>query len=281
MKPPGTITVRPMAMPEIGIAIDWADSEGWNPGIHDGECYHAIDPEAFRAVLLDGHLAGSFSLMVYSDRFAFGGFYIVDPEYRGRGLGLWMQEYVDGLARSYNLGIDGVFAMQDRYAAHGFLFSHRNIRFEGTGGGERPPGLVEVNNVPFEDLAGYDARHFPAGRPRFLRYWLAQPGATGFAAVEDGTIRGYGQVRPCRRGSKIGPLFADTPSIAEQIFQGLSAAVPGEPLFLDVPEPNREALALAGRHRMVQVFGTARMYTKEIPDLPMDEWYGVTSFETG
>jgi len=88
-------------------------------------------------------------------------------------------------------------------------------------------------------------------------------------------------VRPCRRGAKIGPLFADTPEIAERIYCGLAAAVPGQPLFLDVPEPNGAGIALAERHRMVPVFGTARMYTKEIPDLPLDECYGVTSFETG
>jgi len=88
-------------------------------------------------------------------------------------------------------------------------------------------------------------------------------------------------VRPCRRGAKSGLLFADTPEIAGRIYSGLAAAVPGQPLFLDVPELNKGGVALAERHGMVPVFGTARMYTKEIPDLPLDECYGVTSFETG
>lgn len=277
----GEITVRPMTEAEVGVAVDWAEREGWNPGISDGECYYAVDPEAFFAVLLDGRMIGSFSIMVYPGGFAFGGFYILDPAYRGRGIGLAIQEYADRLAGDYNLGIDGVFAMQDRYAAHGFLFSHRNIRYEGIGGGSRPPGLVDAASVPFESLVSYDARHFPAERPEFLRHWLAQPGATALAVIEGGKVRGYGQVRPCRRGAKIGPLFADTPEIAERIYSGLAAAVPGQPLFLDVPEPNKEGVLLAKQHGMVPVFGTARMYTKEIPDLPLDQCYGVTSFETG
>lgn len=277
----GEIAIRPMTRTEVGIAVDWAEREGWNPGLSDGECYYAVDPQAFFAVLLDGRLIGTFSIMVYPDEFAFGGFYILDPECRGRGIGLAIQEYADRLAEPYNFGIDGVFEMQDRYRAHGFLFSHRNIRYEGLGGGTRPPGLADAANVPFDALVRYDARHFPAERPEFLRHWLAQTGATALAVLEDGEVRGYGQVRPCRRGAKIGPLFADTPEIAERIYCGLAAAMPGLPLFLDVPEPNGAGVALAERHGMVPVFGTARMYTKEIPDLLLDECYGVTSFETG
>jgi len=48
-----------------------------------------------------------------------------------------------------------------------------------------------------------------------------------------------------------------------------------------VPEPNAGGVRLAQRHGMAPVFGTARMYTKEIPDLPLDKCYGVTSFESG
>lgn len=54
--------------------------------------------------------------------------------------------------------------------------------------------------------------------------------------------------------------------------------IPG-PMFL--PLRPRGGVRLAQRHGMAPVFGTARMYTKEIPDLPLDQCYGVTSFETG
>ncbi len=69
--------------------------------------------------------------------------------------------------------------------------------------------------------------------------------------------------------------------MAERLFRALSAAVPGEPLFLDVPEPNAEALALAARHGMHEVFGTARMYSRSVPALPLERIYGITTFELG
>lgn len=71
----------------------------------EGEVGIAVDPKAFFAVVLDGRLVGSFSIMVYSDEFAFGGFYILDPEYRGQGIGLAILEHIDRLAESYNFGI--------------------------------------------------------------------------------------------------------------------------------------------------------------------------------
>ncbi len=57
--------------------------------------------------------------------------------------------------------------------------------------------------------------------------------------------------------------------------------MPGEPLFLDLPEPNGDAVALAARHGMREVFGTARMYSRSVPPLPLDRIYGITTFELG
>ena len=108
------------------------------------------------------------------------------------------------------------------------------------------------------------------------------PESVGVAYVEDGQILGYGLVRRCYRGHKIGPLFADTPEIGESIFSSLTNRVPeGSPIFLDVPEVNPSAVDLASRYRMKKVFETARMYTKEVPYIKVDRLFGVTTFELG
>jgi hypothetical protein len=52
-------------------------------------------------------------------------------------------------------------------------------------------------------------------------------------------------------------------------------------LTLDIPESNPAAVALAERRGMTSVFETARMYTKEPPALPIEQVFGVTSFELG
>jgi hypothetical protein len=58
-------------------------------------------------------------------------------------------------------------------------------------------------------------------------------------------------------------------------------AGPDAPVYLDVPEVNPAALALAVRYGMRKVFGTARMYTGAEPPLALDRLYGVTTFELG
>jgi hypothetical protein len=64
--------------------------------------------------------------------------------------------------------------------------------------------------------------------------------------------------------------------------QALAANVPADiSLFLDVPATNPAALALARGHGMTPVFETGRMYSKEIPDVPIHKMFGITSFELG
>ena len=99
--------------------------------------------------------------------------------------------------------------------------------------------------------------------------------------MNGGQLAGYGVLRPCHVGYKIGPLFADTDRIADTLFQSLCASSHGASVFLDVPEPNENAMALAGRYGMRPCFETARMYTKQSPDFPLDHVYGVTTFELG
>ena len=88
-------------------------------------------------------------------------------------------------------------------------------------------------------------------------------------------------IRAAEVGWKVGPLFADTPGIADRLFTALTARHHGEPVFLDVPQPNAEALVLAERHAMRPVFETARMYTGGDPGVPLDRIFGITSFELG
>jgi hypothetical protein len=79
----------------------------------------------------------------------------------------------------------------------------------------------------------------------------------------------------------VGPLFAETPETAKRLFDSLAASVTGQELFIDVPTVNTAALQLVLSNGMKPAFTTARMYTKQAPNLPLDKIYGVTSLELG
>ncbi|WP_027859224.1 GNAT family N-acetyltransferase [Marinobacterium jannaschii] len=276
--------IRAMTCQELDIAIDWAAAEGWNPGLHDADSYYRADPNGFFIGLLDDEPIACISTVRYDDQFGFLGFYIVKPEFRGQGYGMaiWNTglDYLDGC----NIGLDGVLAQQDNYRQSGFKLAYSNIRFEGQGGGDAidNAAIVTLSELPFSDLDRYDQPFFPTGRSDFTRHWIGQSDGTALGILQDGKLAGYGVIRPCRSGYKIGPLFADSAEQAEALFLALRAkAGAADPVYLDVPEVNSAAVDLAGRYGMQRVFETARMYTGEQPELPLDRTYGVTSFEIG
>ena len=115
----------------------------------------------------------------------------------------------------------------------------------------------------------------------FLSRWIKPADGRALVAINDGRIAGFGVIRACLEGLKIGPLFAESESMAEEVLIALAATARGDTIYLDVPAPNAAAIRLAERHGMKPVFETARMYTGAAPDLPLSRLFGVTSFELG
>jgi ribosomal protein S18 acetylase RimI-like enzyme len=277
-------TIRTMTRQEMDIAVDWAAAEGWNPGLYDAHCFSLADPTGFLVGLLGDEPVASISVVKYGSSFGFLGFYIVRPEYRGRGYG--MRIWDAGLAslQGRTIGLDGVVAQQDNYRKSGFTLAYRNIRYQGLGGGPLPAdsGIVPLATIPFDEICAYDTPFFPDDRRQFLKCWIAQPRSTALGILQNRHLAGYGVLRPCRSGSKIGPLFADSPELAERLFLALKAHAPADaPIFLDTPEVNAAAVDLAERHNLTVAFETARMYKGNSPDLPINRLFGVTTFELG
>lgn len=277
-------TIREMTRQEVDIAIEWAAAEGWNPGLHDADCFYPTDPKGFFIGLLGGEPVATFSAVKYGDSFGFLGFYIVKPGYRGEGYGIqiWNTgiEYLDGRI----IGLDGVIAQQHNYKKSGFVLAYRNIRYQGTGGGQHRDntGIVPMSEVAFEDICRYDRPFFHDDRRQFLKCWINQPQGVALGILQNGKLSGYGVLRICGVGYKIGPLFADNTEVAERLFAALKSKVPeGGPFFLDIPEVNPAAVDLVNRHGMKVVFETARMYKGKRPELPIDRLFGVTTFELG
>jgi len=286
------LVIRNMTRPEVDALVDWAAQEGWNPGLYDAELFWASDPHAFVAADLGDELIGGGAITSYGGTFGFMGFFIVRPEFRGRGLGnrLWHARRERLLARlnpGASIGMDGVFAMQDYYAKGGFVFSHRDIRYraEVPGDAATPVDsgheIVLLAEVPYEQILAYDLTCFPAPRPSFLKGWISQPDALALGCRREGELTGYGVIRRCGEGCKIGPLFADDTQVATALFAHLTGFAAGGPVFLDAPENNPAAIELAHRRGMVEVFGCARMYLGPFPDVAHERIFGVTTFELG
>ena len=274
--------IRTMTESELGFAVDLAAAEGWNPGLHDARCFYRADPRGFLIAVLDGHPIGCISAVSYADRFGFVGLYIVVPQHRGKGFGIALWREATARLQGHNIGLDGVVAQQENYRKSGFHLAYRNIRYSGRAWPNPPdcPAIVPLSGLSPAMIANYDARFFPAPRQDFLASWISQPDSLALGFIRGGQLAGYGVIRTCRSGRKVGPLFADDPKIAHDLLLHLAAGA-GTELFLDVPEANPAAVALAEEFGMQKVFETARMYTGEPPTVDLQGTFGITTFELG
>jgi ribosomal protein S18 acetylase RimI-like enzyme len=276
-----SLVVRAMSEADLALALEWAAAEGWNPGLHDAHCFYSADPQGFFVGERDGLPIGCVSAVRYGSGFGFLGLYIVKAEHRGQGFGLALWRAALDHLGDRVIGLDGVVAQQENYRRSGFRLAFRNIRQKGRGGGEAPPGLTELAAVPIGEILRYDETAFRAPRAEFLKSWISQPGAVALGVVHGRRLEGYGVLRACREGFKIGPLFADDEKTADRLAAGLMARAPGAPVFLDTPEANPGALALAARYAMAPVFETARMLKNGAPAMQVERCFGVTTFELG
>ena len=275
-----SFVVRRMTEADLALALEWAASEAWNPGLHDAHCFYTADPQGFFVGELDGAPIGCVSAVRYGLSFGFLGLYIVKAEHRGRGFGLELWRAALDHLGGRVIGLDGVLAQQENYRKSGFSLRSA-ISVRGAGAEARRLRPDRSWAVPIAEILRYDETAFPGPRANFLKSWIGQQQAVALGAVDGERLTSYGVLRACREGFKIGPLFADDEETADRLFAGLMARAPGAPVFLDTPEANPAAVALAARYAMTPTFETARMFKNGTPQMGLERCFGVTTFELG
>ncbi|MEX0405032.1 GNAT family N-acetyltransferase [Aquibium sp. LZ166] len=272
--------IRVLTRAELDTLVEWAALEGWNPGLHDAEAFHAADPEGFLGAFVDGGLAAGISAVRYGSDFGFIGLYICRADLRDEGHGKAVWDAGMERLSGCTVGLDAVPAQKANYGRMGFVPAYRTFRYSGrfeAAGSDADIRPIEPDDFP--RIAAFDRTCFPAPRPSFLRQWTGD-GHFALSSVRDGAIRGYAVRRPCREGFKIGPLFAEDLETATGLLSALARGCDGD-LQLDVPDANpafAETLLNAG---MSRGFETTRMYRGPAPDMAMSRIFAVTTLELG
>jgi GNAT superfamily N-acetyltransferase len=273
--------IAPMTVRDLAAVLDWAAAEGWNPGLDDAAAFHAADPGGFLIGRVDGEAVAAISVVRHDPAFAFLGLYLCRPDRRGRGHGWALWQAGLALAGDRAVGLDGVAAQQENYRRSGFVPAGRTIRFSGALTGDPAASCLPCAG-PSAPVARLDRAAVGYARPAFLAAWLRDaPTRRSLCLCEDGDLLGFGTVRQCREGVKIGPLTATSPEAALRLLRGLAGLFPPGPIFWDVPDGNAPALALASRLGFVPVFETARMYRGDPPRGQDTLAWGVATLELG
>ncbi len=273
------VSIRKLSLAEVETLVDWAAGEGWNPGLYDAAAFHAADTDGFLGAFVEDKMVAGISAVDYGG-FGFIGLYICRPDMRGRGYGKAVWDA--GMARlaGATIGLDGVPAQQANYRSMGFVPAYRTYRFSG-----RLPatassaGVHSVEPDLLPALIAFDRRFFPAARLGFLKQWLARPHIALVRAVAGG-IQGYGVIRECREGFKVGPLFAVDEITAAGLLAALCAQCPGD-VHIDVPEDKASFADLLLRAGFSRGFETARMYRGPAPDVDRSGIFGISTLELG
>ncbi|MEC4984228.1 MAG: GNAT family N-acetyltransferase [Oscillatoria sp. PMC 1068.18] len=277
-----------MTSSEVQLALNWAAQEGWNPGLHDATAFYTTDPNGFLLAEIDGEPIGCISVVRYSSKFGFIGLYIVKPEWRGRGYGLqlWQtawQQLVCRLDKEHSsIGLDGVLERESTYRQAGFTAAYRHLRYlyHPMPSSGVPKEVTLLTEVAREQIIRYDSELFPASRQQFLLPWIRFAKAA-YGIVDQERLVGYGVLRSCRQGLKIGPLFADSFEIAECLFRALVHHAGTQPVFIDIPNINSASPVLIQNYNLQPVFTCVRMYWGNLVHLDVERIFGVTTLELG
>lgn len=276
--------VRPLVEVEIETLVDWAAEEGWNPGRGDAAVFRVADPSGFIGAFVDGEMVAGISAVRYGVSYGFVGLYICRPDMRGQGHGkaVWQA----GIARLEGriVGLDGVDAQRENYRAKGFVDAYRTVRHGGRFSRQDfvPQDKTRILDNPDPDLISeviaFDRRTFPERREAFLKCWLAPPNRLCVAVSEEG-VTGYGVMRACRTGWKVGSLSAIDEITAAALFHSLASQVDQE-VFIDVPLQRSGFMDFLTTSGLAAGFETTRMYRGGMIALS-PELFGITSLELG
>lgn len=274
--------VRPMSLEDLSLAVDWAAAEGWNPGLEDAEAFHGVDPQGFLMGWLDGVPITAVSVVKHSATFGFLGFYLCRPEVRGMGYGLATWQAGMTYMGACPIGLDGVPAQEENYKRSGFFRAHYTHRYAGSARRAAHTDCRLASPDDLETLLTIDRRISGAQRNSYLSKWLGNTKTRQTLVYPAaGQITGFGTIRTCREGHKIGPLFADDTQSASRLFGALAQSADAQTVFLDVPDPNKAGVSMATQLGLNPVFSCARMYRGQAPVRQINNIFGETTFELG
>jgi GNAT superfamily N-acetyltransferase len=289
------VNIRNMSQDELEMVMGWAKDEGWNPGKYDYLAYYALDQNGFLILTLGDEIIGSLSILKYSQDFAFIGLFIVLPEYRNKGYGTMLWE--EGLRRLSEVSMVGLYAVQQqvpRYERSEFSTHHENFRWEMEESRKESlshlSGFFEAREH-YDELVAYDQGIWGASRDSFFSSFLEKPETYIFISFNDeNKVSGYGMIRPCISGYRIGPIYCDDIESAKQLTRLLQSQIPpNSNIIFDIPitNPFSEVFAEFFQLKPVESVNTMAMFKgekeidEEVLQTRYESCYGLASLEIG
>ena len=277
------LTIRHLGLQEMVFPMEVAYKEGWNPGLYDGAAFFQADPDGFFLAEQNGGMAGAISAVRCGEDLVVIGNHFVLPPFRGKGIGKALWEHALLQAGEKTAVCNGLTEGRAFYESYGFQGAYNVIRYGGVMFAEarHSRDVYPACDIDFRRLAQADAVFFGAARERVLKAWLETPVMESVCLLKDGDMRGWGSLRRCRKGWRLGPVFARDYACAEEMIRHLAMKTCDEWVYIDIPETNVQAIRLAFAIGMAPLSARLKLFWGERIQEPIEQIFGFTSLDIG
>jgi GNAT superfamily N-acetyltransferase len=295
---PAHYAISPASRAHTERLFDWARGEGWNPGITDLEVAWSYQPTAFMVLTHAERMIGGGSIMAYAQQAGFMGLFIMDPAYRGRGLGqlLWHERLKRLQARltpHAPIAMAGVHHMVPFYQKGGFYKQYDLIRHAGEVASDFEYRLnnqlaaVDLLSLPTLQIQDFLSALYGDARLGFWQHWFSatRQGGTSIGLLTQGSLIGLACLRPAQVGFKLGPVFALDSRYAIVLLGYLLSKIPGQQVQIDVPSYQVSTQQWLNQQGLKPGFSCAYLVhpngASAALAAPAPSVFGVTSLEFG
>lgn len=238
---PENLQMRPMTADDLPFAMRLHRMEHWNQLEPDWSFLMDSDIGGNFVAVYNGQDAGTVTTFNYQNRFSWIGMVLVDPQYRGLGIGsALLNASIEFAKDKGTIRLDATPQGKKLYETLGFKTERVLERYELHLINDLPPASQECKPVTpeiLERIINIDSEAFGAERENVLKYLLNTAPHYAKYVEKDGNVAGYCFGRAGDAFDQIGPLTAEKPDIARDLLLNVLQNCQS-PVILDVFEEN-------------------------------------------
>lgn len=227
--------LRQMKREDIPGGLRLSHLAGWNQTAHDWERFLVASPCGCFVFETDGQIVGTATTIIYENRFAWISMVLVDPDYRGQGIGTRLLEraveHLDGT---------GIPAMKLDATPQGKPI-YQKLRFVEEYEIERwmlrreAKSVTQIGPAPHIDgVLQFDRRVFGADRGTLLASLAEAAPDLTLVEQQQGEVTGYAFGRHGSRADHLGPWMAADSASAQRLLDDFLTRSGRDFVFVDV-----------------------------------------------
>lgn len=245
----------------LGMQLkEWAN---WNQVEADWQLLLAMSKGGTFVATFDGKPVGTLVTVSYEESFNWMGMVLVDPSFRGKGIGTRLLQVA--LAYAAPIGpvlLDATAMGQPLYTSLGFQSIGEIARLELSFSVSIPTSTnLLIRPMKHNDLIpilAYDGNKVEFNRAALLYDFFQRTPRYALVAYQNEQLVGYCLGRAGSRFEHLGPLVANRQEIAVALLAHALAAAPQRPLIMDIPLIHTDWQVFL----LKQGFGLQRLFTR-------------------